>query len=351
MEGWYNPAQGEILPNDHQQYFQYNVYLDDSLTWFWQEQDSIYWLGIYPLMPTEAYEWGWKSSENHFMDDAVYYVGPLPPPPDPFAYIEIYEPDGGGEPIINQFGVIVDEQGNFVDGFGENAYGDGWYYYPWYDWWNVWFYDHPYDPARYKTIHIEFIAFPYVPGPAWLELAVNWSTDLWSIEQPPGDSAPPLPGVDEDLYIGREILFASDFFEGAYAVDFTIPDYNPEWISIDVRGFNFFIESGWIQHACVGLQSLDLSFVITGGEVCDCIPGDANNSGTYNILDITTIINYLYKGGPAPVPYALCSGDADCDCRVNILDVTYLINYLYKGGLPPCTCQQWLINCGPPLRK
>jgi len=88
-----------------------------------------------------------------------------------------------------------------------------------------------------------------------------------------------------------------------------------------------------------------------GQSECDCKPGDADGNGAHNILDITYIINYLYKGGPPPIPYPLCSGDADCNCSLNILDATYLIKYLYKGGPPPCSCEQWLVNCGPPLRQ
>jgi hypothetical protein len=84
---------------------------------------------------------------------------------------------------------------------------------------------------------------------------------------------------------------------------------------------------------------------------CDCRPGEANNTGTYNILDITYLINNLYQGGPSPVPYALCSGDANCNCVNNLLDITYLINYIYRGGNPPCSCEAWLSSCGPPLRK
>ena len=80
---------------------------------------------------------------------------------------------------------------------------------------------------------------------------------------------------------------------------------------------------------------------------CDCIPGEADGSGSYNLLDVTHIINYLYKNGPAPIPYALCSGDADCDCGLNILDVTYIINYLYKNGPAPCSCESWVAGCGP----
>jgi len=65
---------------------------------------------------------------------------------------------------------------------------------------------------------------------------------------------------------------------------------------------------------------------------CD-LPGDANNNPPVNILDITYLINFLYKGGPAPP----CGpeGDANGNCVINILDITYLINFLYKGGPAP----------------
>jgi len=84
---------------------------------------------------------------------------------------------------------------------------------------------------------------------------------------------------------------------------------------------------------------------------CDCVPGEANNDDTHNIFDITYIISYLYRSGPSPTPYELCSGDANCDCTTNIFDITYLISYLYLSGPPPCTCEEWLDSCGSPLRK
>jgi hypothetical protein len=69
--------------------------------------------------------------------------------------------------------------------------------------------------------------------------------------------------------------------------------------------------------------------------LCGCcdVPGDANNNGSVNILDITFEISYLYKGGPAPD----CNDEADANGNgtVNILDITYLISYLYKGGPAP----------------
>lgn len=84
---------------------------------------------------------------------------------------------------------------------------------------------------------------------------------------------------------------------------------------------------------------------------CDCIPGDADGSGDYNMLDILHLIAYLYKGGPTPIQYVICSGDPDCSCGNDMLDILYLIAYLYKGGVAPCTCEEWLVACGPPLRK
>jgi hypothetical protein len=63
------------------------------------------------------------------------------------------------------------------------------------------------------------------------------------------------------------------------------------------------------------------------------ICGDSDNSGTVNILDVTYIINYLYKFGPAPDPEDIA--DADGSGVINLLDVTYLVNYLYKYGPAP----------------
>lgn len=67
--------------------------------------------------------------------------------------------------------------------------------------------------------------------------------------------------------------------------------------------------------------------------IYDYVAGDADGSSTVNILDVTFVINYLYKGGPAPAPAE--AGDANGNSTVNLLDVTYLINHLYKGGPPP----------------
>lgn len=66
---------------------------------------------------------------------------------------------------------------------------------------------------------------------------------------------------------------------------------------------------------------------------CCAVAGDADNSGTINIADITFLIERIFGGGPAPV----CNDEADAngDNRVNIADVTYLIARIFAGGAAP----------------
>ncbi len=65
----------------------------------------------------------------------------------------------------------------------------------------------------------------------------------------------------------------------------------------------------------------------------ETVCGDADGNFSVNLLDITYLISYLYKGGPAPVH--MQAADPDGSGTINILDITYLIAYLYKGGSKP----------------
>jgi C1A family cysteine protease len=76
-------------------------------------------------------------------------------------------------------------------------------------------------------------------------------------------------------------------------------------------------------------DEVPFDLVVNASFIC----GDADGDETVNLLDITFIINYLYKGGPAPDPIA--SADVNGNGVVNILDATQLINYLYNSGPAP----------------
>jgi len=88
-QGWYNPNTGEWIPGDHFTFYQINImHIDDKVGAFYQEVESIYWLdisvtvaqaGIGPTNGVEpSYEIGWKTSPNHWMDDAVWGDYPEP---------------------------------------------------------------------------------------------------------------------------------------------------------------------------------------------------------------------------------------------------------------------------------
>ncbi len=62
-------------------------------------------------------------------------------------------------------------------------------------------------------------------------------------------------------------------------------------------------------------------------------PGDANNDGNVDILDVVFLINYKYKSGTAPIVPTLA--DPNNDCNIDILDVVYIVNYKYKDGPEP----------------
>jgi hypothetical protein len=77
--------------------------------------------------------------------------------------------------------------------------------------------------------------------------------------------------------------------------------------------------------------------------------GDANNDGQYNVGDAVYIVNYVFRNGPAPVPYAVFSGDPNGDCRVNVGDAVFMINRVFSFGPAPVDCYTWLNRCGSPV--
>jgi hypothetical protein len=72
-----------------------------------------------------------------------------------------------------------------------------------------------------------------------------------------------------------------------------------------------------------------------GFNCCEYLPGDAQADSLYTSADIVYLVNFTFKGGPAPVP---CegAGDANCDWTITAADIIYMVNHIFKGGPPPC---------------
>jgi hypothetical protein len=71
------------------------------------------------------------------------------------------------------------------------------------------------------------------------------------------------------------------------------------------------------------------------GECPVVMTGDVNLSFSITSADIIYLVNYVFKGGPAPIPCP-AAGDVNCDGAINSADIIYLVNFVFKGGPPPC---------------
>ena len=161
---------------------------------------------------------------------------------------------------VDTFEIMFDESGEIVGGSG-TGYDDGtgvgpWYYYPLTGWWNQWFYNGEKDYTRWKEVDVWITIDPGGPG-AEVAIVYNYATSNW----PPG-LPPPVPDPlwtleEEESLIGR--LVDDPIFTGEVPQNMDVEDhrsfkdvipFNPEWISIDVRGRDVLIV-GTIDHRCV----------------------------------------------------------------------------------------------------
>jgi hypothetical protein len=299
LEAWFDPSKDPdvVVPNDHDAYFQYNLDLTQLPQLpFIQTVGQVYWISVSAIVQpgTLPYEWGWKSTIDHFNDDAVWAMEGL------FNWTEMYEP-----PRVNNFNARLNVDGTLAGGNGTNAFGSGWYFYPQSGWYNIWFYDNPFTFGHTKVGQVQCMVVPADPLlPAMVTVAINWSTSSWS-QQQPAPTGPPLPGVDEGLYIGRQIIYQGPVLPtGVEIYQPILLQYNPEWVSIDIMGSNVVIMNGVISHECYR-TSLDLAFVIQGNAptgAC-CYP----DGSCANLTQAACIASGgLYAGNGSA-----CTGDLD----------------------------------------
>jgi len=162
---------------------------------------------------------------------------------------------------------------------------------------------------------------------------------------------------------GSVLIFIGDFIEGKTAADVDMtsiivndsltcelaeiivshPPFSGEVLQLSLTCSNFIESYGAI------VDTVDAVYRVTweysgettthavGGTVT-LVPdlymaGDANGDQAINVGDAVYMINYVFKGGPAPDP--LSTGDSNGDCALNVGDAVYLINYVFKSGPNP----------------
>lgn len=73
LQGWYAPEEPLVIPDDHTEFFQVNIPRIDAP--FFQQEGTIYWIGIHIGVADPGTAIGWKTTQDHFNDDATYYYG------------------------------------------------------------------------------------------------------------------------------------------------------------------------------------------------------------------------------------------------------------------------------------
>ncbi len=150
------------------------------------------------------------------------------------------------------------------------------------------------------------------------EYQVQWSKDL-SFSSPTSIATVNVP--DNDLGRMGDISGLNINVDSGETIYIRFFGYNAE-----------FSDGPWSILASINNAGVDSPLRVEGTTFIFC--GDVNNDGeSSNILDLTYLVDYIFRGGPAPVP--LLRGDLNNDDKTNILDLTYLVNYIFRGGPEP----------------
>ena len=178
-------------------------------------------------------------------------------------------------PKTDTFQAVLDGQNHVMSGGGTGWDFGAWIYYPNTNWNNQWFYDDPPNRLRWKHIGYDIMADQFQGGtggpPTYIDIVINWSTMAYP-SNPNMPPIPPLTPAQEAAYIDRSHLVYAGPAIGLqhWTGNFDIPDYNPEWVSIDVLTMGGYpnMEAvsvfGSITHECLP-EPATLSLLALGG--------------------------------------------------------------------------------------
>lgn len=381
FEGWYDPALPFVNPANHTRIYQYDIELD-SVDWFLQSAGTIYWICISAnLVDPIMTRWGWHSSSNHFLDDAVWGqpIAMCIAPDNgsgtatmvaqcPFGSTSTMDIINGLPPgstiecaptLTNHFGIVEFPGGSLLGTISQyqsmlllNMAGTGAY---------AGYLRNVALPMQSEVHHgprtpgLPLQSFPGDYRQLQGQIVGDPDFDLLRITGGTGFGMP-SPGHTTLTQLPGGNWAVDSFFDITYRIDFVGRAGGPfSGMSGSTTGTIRIQQGGPLSYNWNELYepplfttSMDMAFVITGRTPCDCRPGDANGSGGLSIADAVWLINYIFAAGPAPTPYTVCSGDADCNCAISIADAVYIINYIFSGGPAPCGCGPWSLGCGTP---
>jgi hypothetical protein len=88
---------------------------------------------------------------------------------------------------------------------------------------------------------------------------------------------------------------------------------------------------------------------------CCCrFQGDLDSSGNFDIVDLVSLVDYVFRNGAAPFQDPGCPAnraEINCDLQPNIVDVVSLVEVAFRNGDPnlficnPCDCNPFPTGC------
>ncbi len=105
---------------------------------------------------------------------------------------------------------------------------------------------------------------------------------------------------------------------GEYCV--TVVDTSAVWNVSDSTPVNVVVREQWVHHVAQ----------------CCALRGDVDGSGHHNVADLTYLVAYLFRGGPAAPCFE--HADINADRSITVADLTFFVNFLFRGGAAPRSC-------------
>ncbi|MEN6333297.1 MAG: GEVED domain-containing protein, partial [Phycisphaerales bacterium] len=153
------------------------------------------------------------------------------------------------------FKLVLGGDGKVVDGGGHGYNNGAWYYYPQSGWYRQWYYNEPYSTDREGYLKYEVYIKAVDPSKlTYVEINFNWTTPEWSqlgLNRPPLPSDMTTADKEARYTASRRVYLVDGWYIGTVEPIYShiIEEYNPEWISIDIRGRNAYMFRG-AMHEC-----------------------------------------------------------------------------------------------------